>query len=107
MQLVIPKCIEDGWVESGTLKPNAPKWAVREFERYQSLIKRIEEADEGEFIGSIPQPKFIIDGWALFDEETEEYTLKTDAPDWAKKEFAEYCRIMNNEPDIYGVCTRY
>ena len=107
MQLEIPKCVEDGYVENGKIKANAPEWAKKEFERYKALLKSIEEPDENGFVGAVPEPKFIKEGWASFDEETEEYKLLPNAPSWAKKEYAEYYRILNEEPDEYGVCTRY
>ena len=107
MQLVIPKCVEDGYVENGIIKAAAPEWAVKEFERYQAVVRSVENFDENGFVGAVPEPKFIKEGWASFNEEAEEYMLLPNAPDWAKKEFAEYCRILNEEPDEYGVYTRY
>lgn len=39
------------------------------------------------------------------DEKAEQWRIKDDAPEWAKKEFEEYMKAVNPEPDDDGIIT--
>lgn len=49
------------------------------------------------------KPEFIIEGHEFFNEETEQWELKPNAPEWAKKEFKEFYKSINPEPDENGI----
>ena len=40
------------------------------------------------------------------DDETEKWCIKEDAPNWAKKEFEEFFRMIKGSPDKNGVILR-
>jgi len=39
-------------------------------------------------------PRYIEEGWEVYDEATDSYVLKPNAPDWARKEFEEFHRNL-------------
>jgi hypothetical protein len=41
---------------------------------------------------TIPVPRFAAEGWDYYDEKTQTFRLKPDAPYWAKDEFDEFYR---------------
>ncbi len=41
-------------------------------------------------------PKFKIQGFEYFDEETKKYKLKEDAPQWAKEELKQYIKDLQD-----------
>lgn len=41
-------------------------------------------------------PKFKRQGFEYFDEETQKYKLKEDAPQWAEEEFKEYIKDLED-----------
>lgn len=43
------------------------------------------------------EPRFIKEGWEYFDEETEQWKLKPDAPDWARNEFKVFYNMINSQ----------
>lgn len=52
-------------------------------------------------------PNFIEYGYDSTDENGE-FNVSESAPNWAKKEYEEYIKkINNNEPDENGVITQY
>ena len=53
------------------------------------------------------EPKCIQEGYAYIDDKTEKWCIKEDAPDWAKKEFAEFQKMANPEPDDNDIITMY
>lgn len=53
------------------------------------------------------EPKFISEGYAYIDEETEKWCLTNDAPEWAVKEFNEFFGLVNGEPDENDIVTKY
>ncbi len=53
------------------------------------------------------EPKCISEGYAYIDSETEEWCIKDDAPDWAKKEFEEFFQAVNPKPDDNNIVTEY
>ena len=53
------------------------------------------------------EPKCIRDGYVFVDEETEEWRIKDNAPDWAKKEFKEFLLTIRISPDDDGIVTVY
>lgn len=55
----------------------------------------------------ISEPRFMIEGYAYIDEETEKWCLKEDAPDWAVEEFNEFFDLINSEPDDNDIVTKY
>lgn len=52
-------------------------------------------------------PRFMIEGYNYFDEKEMKWKLKEDAPDWAKKEFAEFEKMVNSVPDEDGAITQF
>lgn len=46
------------------------------------------------------------EGYAYIGED-EKWHIKEDAPEWAKKEFIEFFKMVNPSPDEDGVITRY
>lgn len=54
----------------------------------------------------IEEPKFMKEGFAFIGED-EQWHIKDDAPEWAKKEFEEFFKSINPEPDEDGVVTQY
>lgn len=55
----------------------------------------------------LEEPRCIREGYAFIDEEKEEWCIKEDAPDWAKKEYEEFFGLVNPEPDDNGIITSY
>lgn len=55
----------------------------------------------------LEEPRYIREGYEYLDKETEEWRIKDDAPDWAKKEFEEFMKKVNPEPDDNGLITHY
>ena len=56
----------------------------------------------------IREPKVISEGYAYIDEQTEEWTLKKDAPEWAVNEFHAFFKQVNQEfDDTTGTITKY
>lgn len=53
------------------------------------------------------EPKFMLEGYAYIDDETEKWCIKEDAPEWAKKEFEEYFGMLKKEPDDNGEITEF
>lgn len=53
------------------------------------------------------EPKFMIEGYAYIDDKTEQWCIKEDAPEWAKKEFDEYFKLLKKEDDDNGVITDF
>lgn len=49
---------------------------------------------------SMAEPKALREGWAYFEDG--EIILKEDAPEWAKKEIAEFNRALKREPEDDG-----
>lgn len=47
-----------------------------------------------------------LDYWYV-DKETENWRIDDNAPAWAKKEFEEYMKAVNPEPDDNGIVTQY
>ena len=39
--------------------------------------------------------------------EDEQWHIKDDAPEWAKKEFEEFQKMLSEEPDENGIVTQY
>lgn len=52
------------------------------------------------------EPEFIKEGYAYINED-EQWAIKNDAPDWAKKEFEDFFKSVNPTPDENGVITQY
>lgn len=55
----------------------------------------------------LEMPRFIEEGYSYLDEETEEWRLKEDAPEWAVKEFEEFNKLLGAQPDDNGIVTQY
>lgn len=53
------------------------------------------------------EPKFMSEGYAYIDDETEKWRLKKDAPEWAKKEFEEFFNLVKSESDDNDFVTQY
>ena len=51
----------------------------------------------------LEKPRFIEEGWQFFDEQSNAWKLKPDAPEWAKKEFDEFYALVNPKPDENGI----
>lgn len=50
--------------------------------------------------GDMEEPEFIKQGYEYFDEKNEKWCIKDDAPEWAKKEFAEFYNDVSDENGI-------
>jgi hypothetical protein len=50
----------------------------------------------------LEKPKFKKENWDYFDEQAQQWKLKPDAPEWAKKEFEEFMAAVYPEPDEDG-----
>ena len=55
----------------------------------------------------LKRPKCIEQGYAYIDDETKEWVLKEDSPDWAVKEFKEFFGLLASQPDDNGITTKY
>ncbi len=55
----------------------------------------------------LEMPKFIEEGWDVYDEETGRWSVAEDAPEWAKKEAEEYYALLYSKPDDNGIVTQY
>ena len=52
-------------------------------------------------------PKFIIEGYSIFDERENKWTVKPDAPAWAVEEAKEFYKKLEQIPDENGIVTQY
>jgi hypothetical protein len=50
----------------------------------------------------IPVPRFAAEGWDYYDEKTDTFKLKPDAPNWAKQEFEEFYGTDEFEHEPYS-----
>lgn len=50
-------------------------------------------------------PKFYELGYYYYDESG--MKIKPDAPEWAKKEYERYMKLLNPEPDENGIIIQY
>ena len=55
-------------------------------------------------LGMMEEPKGMK-YWYI--DERERWQIEDDAPEWAKKEFDEYMKSVNPEPDEDGIVTNY
>lgn len=55
----------------------------------------------------LEMPRFIKEGYSYLDDETEEWCLKEDAPEWAVKEFKEFNKLIDAQPDDNGIVVQY
>lgn len=55
--------------------------------------------------GELIAPKAIDEGYMFFD--CGHWCIKDDSPDWAKKEYEDFCRKLNPVPDENGIITYY
>lgn len=55
----------------------------------------------------LEEPKVMSEGYAYIDNETEEWHLKEDAPEWAKKEFEDFFNRVKSKPDDNDIVTQY
>lgn len=54
-----------------------------------------------ELLGDMPPQRFIQEGYEYLGKDGR-WHIKEDAPDWAKKEFEEFYRMVNPIPDEDG-----
>lgn len=54
----------------------------------------------------LSRPKYLDHDYAFIGDD-EQWHIKEDAPDWAKKEFDEFMRLASPEPDENGLITQY
>lgn len=52
--------------------------------------------------GEMIEPRFMKEGYNYIGED-EQWHIRENAPDWAKKEFEEYMAMVNPVPDKDGV----
>lgn len=50
----------------------------------------------------MPEPKFIQEGYVYIGED-EQWHIRDDAPDWAKREFEEFYAMVNPKPNEDGL----
>lgn len=55
----------------------------------------------------LEEPRFMQEGYEYWDEDAEEWCIKDDAPEWAKKEFKEFYARIQAKPDDNGIVTQY
>lgn len=60
-----------------------------------------------EMIDMMEEPKCIREGYAYINRKTEEWCIKDDAPDWARKEFEEFLQAATPGADDNGIVTAY
>lgn len=51
------------------------------------------------------EPEFMKQGYHYYDESG--VKIKPDAPEWAKKEYKEFMKLINPIPDENGLITQY
>lgn len=51
-------------------------------------------------------PRCIKEGY-IYINEKDEWSIKEDAPQWAKEEFEEHQKMVNPKPDENGIVTNY
>lgn len=54
--------------------------------------------DKPVFSGELEMPRFMQEGYEYLGED-EQWHIKDDAPEWAKREFAEFYGKLNPKPD--------
>lgn len=52
------------------------------------------------------EPEFMKKNYAYINKK-EEWTIKDDAPEWAKKEFYNFMKLVNPESDEDGIVTHF
>ncbi|EOR25304.1 hypothetical protein A500_10520 [Clostridium sartagoforme AAU1] len=52
------------------------------------------------------EPKFMKEGYSYIGED-EQWHIKNNSPEWVKKEFKEFFKMVDPEPDKDGKITRY
>lgn len=55
----------------------------------------------------LAEPKFIQEGWQCFNDESERWEIKPNAPEWAKREAEEFYKMLYAEPDENGIIIQY
>jgi hypothetical protein len=60
----------------------------------------------GRGLNDMEEPKFMKEGFAFIGED-EQWHIKSNSPDWVKKEFKEFFKMVDPKPDKDGKITRY
>lgn len=60
----------------------------------------------GRGLNDMEEPKFMKEGFAFIGED-EQWHIKSNSPDWVKKEFKEFFKMVDPKPDEDGKITKY
>jgi hypothetical protein len=60
----------------------------------------------GRGLNDMEEPRFMKEGYSFIGDD-EQWHIKSNSPDWVKKEFDQFFKKVNPKPDKNGKITRY